>query len=574
MMRRAEGRKRRSSGRESGVGATATEAQAADAGGSVAGFRVLRRIAAGARCDVYLGASAAAGTDGHRDVVVLKVFRSAPGVGTGDGTGDGTGSRSTDDAAIDDAAIDREVRALEAIPDGGVGRLLDVATLPDGRICLVLAEDRGGSLGQILAGERLLDPGEAVTILAPVLAAVARLYDRGWVHPGIGAGRIRFDGAGRPVVGGLGGLRDLPPPGRAREELLEEARCACGDLVQAVLDRVADRGQPASTALFAAWRSGSYREALAGLERALFEWSPAAPVRLGEHEVGPGDAEPTAPRRLPPGPDALTRLEAALDTRAGPLLRGWAVRVAGTIGARLTARRREGPAGRAKRGRAAHALPPRPKPGRERTAGASTRRGTWRAAEDPARWRRRGLILSGTFLVVVLLVGAWTALAPPAAGPAPEPSSHRSASPRPSGGSGEVSAPDPPAAAPATTADQDALQGEDPAAATMVLLRLRALCLAAADRDCLADLAQPGSPVLAGDGALIGQAPDGGQGRAPGSVTVDGSEPTVVDRIGNLALIALSASGGGVAPGNDKPASVLVVKGEAGWRLREFFSAG
>jgi len=182
-MRRAEGRKRRSSGRESGAGATATEAQAADAGGSVAGFRVLRRIAAGARCDVYLGASVAAGTDGHRDVVVLKVFRSAPGVETGVGTGDGTGSRSADDAAIDDAAIDREVRALEAIPDGGVGRLLDVATLPDGRICLVLAEDRGGSLGQILAGERLLDPGRRSRSWPPC--------SRRWRACTTGAGCIR-----------------------------------------------------------------------------------------------------------------------------------------------------------------------------------------------------------------------------------------------------------------------------------------------------------------------------------------------------------------------------------------------
>ncbi|MEB0305101.1 hypothetical protein QN345_07195 [Cryobacterium sp. 10I1] len=175
-----------------------SEAQPADAVGNVAGYRVLRRIGSGDLSDVYLGASAEGGIDGQREVVVLKVFREVHAVGAGTGG----------------AAIDREVRALESIPDGGVGRLLDVATLPDGRVCLVLAEDRGGALGAVLACERLLDPGEAVTILAPVLAAVARLYDGGWLHPGISPGVIRFDGAGRPVVGGLGGLRDLPPPGQ------------------------------------------------------------------------------------------------------------------------------------------------------------------------------------------------------------------------------------------------------------------------------------------------------------------------------------------------------------------------
>ncbi|MEB0304738.1 hypothetical protein QN345_05305, partial [Cryobacterium sp. 10I1] len=103
-------------------------------------------------------------------------------------------------------------------------------------------------------------------------------------------------------------------------------------------------------------------------------------------------------------------------------------------------------------------------------------------------------------------------------------------------------------------------------------------CLVTADRECLAEVSQPDSPALAGASALIGHASDGATGSATGyphdssAPTVDGSLPTVVNRIGNLALVALSV--GGAAPGNDKPASVLVVKGEAGWRLREFFGAG
>jgi len=531
---------------------------------------VLRRIGSGDRSDVYLGASAGVGTDCQRDVVVLKVYRDV-NVAVG-----GADRGSTRDAAAADAAIDREVRALGAIPDCGVGRLLDVATLPDGRVCLVLAEDRGGSLGLLLAGERLLDPGEAVTILAPVLAALARLYDRGWVHPGIGQGTVRFDGTGRPVVGGLGGLRDLPSPGEARDELLDAARCACGDLLEAVLDRVAERGQPAAAALVTAWRSGTYREALAALERALFEWSPAAPVRLGEHEGAPGAAEPMDIRRLAPGSALLTSLEAALDRRTGPLLRAWAVHVAGTIGRRPTGNRRGNPAVRPRRSRAAHLLVPEPSPAHERNIHPSTRRGTWRAANDPARWRRRGLILAGAFLVAVLLVGTWNALAPSAAGSRPDPSSILPASSRPFAESGEVPAASagPTSAAGRTAADRDARQGEDPAAATVVLLRVRNECLAAADQECLREISQPDSPALAKDSAVIGHGngPGGTPDGAPS--VIEGAAPTVVDRIGNLALVALSLGGPGAAPGNDKPASVLVVKGEAGWRLREFFSAG
>ncbi|TFC00267.1 MULTISPECIES: hypothetical protein [unclassified Cryobacterium] len=531
-------------------------AKPADAVGNVAGYRVLRRIGSGDLSDVYLGASAEGGIDGQREVVVLKVFREVHAVGAGTGG----------------AAIDREVRALESIPDGGVGRLLDVATLPDGRVCLVLAEDRGGALGAVLAGERLLDPGEAVTILAPVLAAVARLYDGGWLHPGISPGVIRFDGAGRPVVGGLGGLRDLPPPGQDRDELQGEARCACGDVVQTVLDRVAKRGQPPADALFAAWRSGTYREALAGLERALFEWSPAAPVRFGGHDVAPGHGTSTDIRGRSPGQGPLTSLEAALDAHVWPLLRAWAVQVAGTIGGRLTGIRRVVPAPRAHRGRAAHSFGPGTRPGPERSPRPSTRRGTWTAADDPARWRRRGLILAGASVAVILVVGAWTALAPPSLSSGAHPSSVGAVPPRSALGSGEGPATGP------TTADQVVLRGEDPAAATAALLRIRALCLVTADRDCLAEVSQPDSPALAGASALIGHAPDGATGSATGyphdssAPTVDGSVPTVVNRIGNLALVALSV--GGAAPGNDKPASVLVVKGEAGWRLREFFGAG
>jgi hypothetical protein len=611
---------------------TGAEARAGEGTAIVAGYRVLRRIASSVRSDVYLGASSGTTADGRREVVVLKVFHSRETV-TAHVAADVAANRAVDVGSPEDpgADIDRVVSALAAVEGGGAGRLLDVATLPDGRVCLVLLEDRGGSLGRLLAEERMLEPGEVVTILAPVLAALAQLYDRGWVHPGIGPGTIRFDGTGRPVVGGLGRLRDLPPPGRARDELLADARVGFDDLLHAVLDRVVEDGEGAATAsgLTAAWQVGTYREALAGLERALFEWSSAAPVRLGAHTMSPGDAageaqpdagtraacdsgragrhgpalrtrvdarrvhrprgtsatraahvRSTGTRGRAGGSRALAGLERALDERPGALLSAWAGRFARVVGRHVTGGKRQDSNGFGAKGPNGSEGSERPELDevRKRTHRPQTRRGTWRAPDDPARWRRRGLLLAGGCGAVVLLVGAWTALAPSVARPGPGLSTGAPvfSAPSETGGGAMIGTAAPPGAArgPAsgpTPAEQETLQGEDPAAATAVLLRVRTLCIAAADEDCLVQISQPDSPALAADTARIADATDGA------ATMIDAPAPTVVDRIGNLALVAFSGPGAGPDPGhgtepaNDKPASVLVVKGEAGWRLREFF---
>ncbi|HSP53491.1 MAG TPA: hypothetical protein VLO00_11410, partial [Cryobacterium sp.] len=121
----------------------------------IAGYRVLRRLASSGRADLYVGvAPPGANSPGRSPVpVVLKVFH----------------------PATEDLSVEREVRALTTLTPGRLPTLVDVGTLPDGRTCLVLEQLTGGALNGLLEGGRPIHPGEAVTILAPVAAALVEL---------------------------------------------------------------------------------------------------------------------------------------------------------------------------------------------------------------------------------------------------------------------------------------------------------------------------------------------------------------------------------------------------------------
>ena len=113
-------------------------------------------------------------------------------------------------------------------------------------------------------------------------------------------------------------------------------------------------------------------------------------------------------------------------------------------------------------------------------------------------------------------------------------------------------------------------------AATSELLRARNECLSGASVACLDTVDQAGSAALATDRYRLAQGADAGETTAAPQASVIG-DPTgytlsLVERTGDSALIALEPS----SPLNGKemhsePASVLVVKGEAGWRIREIF---
>ncbi|MGY1638517.1 protein kinase [Geodermatophilus sp. SYSU D00742] len=77
------------------------------------------------------------------------------------------------------------------------------------RVALVLDLLPGGSLAALLARRGRLRPGEVVTAMAPVAAALAHAHDRGVVHGDLSPGNIVFTVEGRPVLTDLGVARVL-----------------------------------------------------------------------------------------------------------------------------------------------------------------------------------------------------------------------------------------------------------------------------------------------------------------------------------------------------------------------------
>jgi hypothetical protein len=99
----------------------------------------------------------------------------------------------------------------------------------------------------------------------------------------------------------------------------------------------------------------------------------------------------------------------------------------------------------------------------------------------------------------------------------------------------------------------------DPVHAAHGLLERRRDCLAHRNPECLAAVDQPGSPLLAADIELA--AAGASLATAPAL-----SRLSLSEALGDAAIVA-------IAPSDEttKPASVLVIRTEAGWRLRALF---
>ena len=108
----------------------------------------------------------------------------------------------------------------------------------------------------------------------------------------------------------------------------------------------------------------------------------------------------------------------------------------------------------------------------------------------------------------------------------------------------------------ANTASVDAEISTDPAVAVLELLRKRADCLLAADAECLDSVNQAGSALAAADEALLAGH------SVPAEALLLATEARLNTDLGGAWLFDV---------GSEKPASVLMVRTEAGYRLREIF---
>jgi hypothetical protein len=113
-------------------------------------------------------------------------------------------------------------------------------------------------------------------------------------------------------------------------------------------------------------------------------------------------------------------------------------------------------------------------------------------------------------------------------------------------------------------AGPDATSADDPVDALVVLLESRKGCIAQLSVLCLDAVDQSGSAALAADQDLVRSLQSGAEAAAPWAI--DQSQLTLVERLGDSTLVAI------VDPAETEPASILLMKGEAGWRIRDYLA--
>ena len=239
-----------------------TTATVATAERTLAGYRLLRRIANGDRADVYLATIDRPDPVGDADAAALVAVRvyasSVPG-----------------------ESIATEIEAMTADTSGALPGLYDVATLDDGRCCLAVERLPGPTLAGLLIG-RTLDPGEVLTILAPVVVAVAELAESGFVHTRLSASDVIIDATGRPRVIGLGALHRLPDQAQQgdRTELVRLGHEVLADLIEEVMRAARPSGvfDGALEIIRSALATRPFVPCERQVERALFDAATPTPI--------------------------------------------------------------------------------------------------------------------------------------------------------------------------------------------------------------------------------------------------------------------------------------------------------
>ncbi|MET0976589.1 MAG: hypothetical protein ABWX82_13065 [Leifsonia sp.] len=476
-------------------------------GSSLAGYRIIRTLGRGRRATVHLGHGTS--PDAGRRGVAIKVF-----------------ARERAGAASAEIAILSAVRA-PCIP-----ALIDIASAADGSVCLVLERLHGPLLSQWLAGTRDPTTGELVTVIAPLVATLSSLHAARWALGDLTPGAVRLTAQGRPVVTSFAGAIRLDEPGagpRAAAERVRADYAVLGRMVSACFD-LAGLDDPGFAALLdTAAGAAVLADPLPDLEARLFAWAAPCPLVLDPDAVRGAVGRPSsdamagragfpAGGREAPFPAVSSAVETGDSAATGD------GRV--SIGARI--------AGLAD-------LP-------------------WRSrALDGLRTviSRHRVATVAALGVATVIVGAVMLLLPSAdGGDGADDGQQRAAEsdvgPAPSAARAEE---------PSTTAAPDAaVSGDDPVAAALSLIVARETCLRRGSADCLHLVDEIGSPMTDADAAALRNGSD------PPAIPVP-STITLVERVGDAAIVLVSDEAGAETP----PAPLLLMKGEAGWRLREVF---
>jgi serine/threonine protein kinase len=102
--------------------------------------------------------------------------------------------------------VRREAALAAAVDHPHVVKVIEVVG-DDERAVLVTELASGGDLADLLGRRGRLSPGETLTVLLPLAAALATAHEREIVHGDLSAQNILFDRAGRPLLADLGAGR-------------------------------------------------------------------------------------------------------------------------------------------------------------------------------------------------------------------------------------------------------------------------------------------------------------------------------------------------------------------------------
>ncbi|MCM6763471.1 hypothetical protein NB037_13680 [Rathayibacter sp. ZW T2_19] len=367
--------------------------------------------------------------------------------------------------------------------------LVDLADEDGDAVVLLTRPAVIDTLAGLVTRGRVLTAGAAVTVLAPIAAALRDAQEHG-VLVAVDAGTVGLTAQGRPVLLLTGGEGATTAPAEALRRLMLVVR---------------PQSPPPPTAELAELEAHLYRSAV--------------PAPLGDLLAPPIVA--TAPEEEGAGPPVAAT---ALDCARRALLA-------------LTRRRREAPRRPRSRTRDPAAAAPDGGPARHRRVHPLD---GWRRRVLTVVSARRGPLLSAAVVVVGALVAslatqgggqsARSAAADDRGGASARPSTSSPASPAPPG-------PDTPAGDAATA-----------------LLRAAAACTATGGVSCLRSLTTDDSPLRS----------EGASDYVASLGLLDGA--VLTDTHGATALVEVGLDGGTTA------ASVLIIRTEAGWLLREVFT--
>jgi tRNA A-37 threonylcarbamoyl transferase component Bud32 len=419
----------------------------------VAGYRLVRKLGQGSRAEVFLGH---AGPESTRTAAVKTYY-----------------------PATTAESIDAEVRALSSAGHAHTVQLRDLSTGEDGRPVLVFERLELGSLAQLLVSRSSLAAGEAVTILAPLAAAVGSVHESGVVHGAISATRVLFRESGAPVLCSFGHAT-------FGAEGIEGDNRALAAVARAVLDRVPEAEK------LRAWLDtliGHPPGFSARLSERVFDFAAAEPVRFSA-ETSSAERIPARTLGVRPAIEPIATEHVAIE----PVViapKGLRARLLALIEPYLA--------------RIPHGLR-----------------------------KPRYLAMAAGAVTLVVAIGVV-----------------------PSGRS-TPTAPVPPLV-PTSSAAGPVLD-DDPVAAFAVLVESRNRCIRDLSVLCLDAVVQQGSAAMDDDIALIRSIENGDGGAA----ALEARGAVLVERMGDAALVRYESGP------ESEPASALLVKGEAGWRIRSY----